>query len=241
MTEPTLQKFDGSYFLVDGEEVEELPRVTEVISGRVGSTFENAAMLRGKRVHRWTEALDRREVQVEHLEAIAGMEVERFLQAWIAFKVRHEFEPAAIEAMVWGSLGGREYGGPGWGVLGGKKYAGTVDRVGTIKNGSGQLHSVLLDIKTTSQARPGMSSAHGMQLAAYAHTWRQRWSEQVDRLWIVYLRADGTFDVKDYAMDGYLAKFQAKLLAHYEREEDAVSRRDEHGDSLGAVSPGEPG
>jgi hypothetical protein len=232
VTDPRrLEKFDESYFLVDGDVAEEIPRVSTVINPGGIPPSQAIDLERGTRVHQWTEALDRGQVTVEHIEALRDTEMEKYLQAWIAFKARHEFEPVNIEAMVWGELGGKRLFGDGWGLFGGKRYAGTVDRIGFFTDGSGQRHILLLDIKTTIQAKPGMSKRHGMQLAAYAEAWRQRSGVTVDKRWIVFLRPDGTFDVKDYVLDKYLTEFQAALREHCKRVEEEADVVPEPGKS----------
>ena len=207
-----LVKYDNSYYMrsEDTGEFTEVPRVTSVLSP--GGIPDHIApyLLRGTRVHEWTEAEDAGALTRSDRARIQGLEVEKYLEAWQAFKERYKWYSHMIEWSVVGTLDGFT-------------YAGTADRYGKFP----LAFDAVLDIKTTNAAKPGRSSQHGMQLAAYAHAIEQtlcrgmpdqghlKAPKNLDRGVIVYLRGDGTYVLHHYDLDEFLPQFTEKLRKYY--------------------------
>lgn len=123
-----------------------VPGVTSVLVeaglldfSRANNTYLQAALERGRIVHRLTELGDHNDLDPESVEP----EYAGYLDAWHKFKREAEFVTEMIERQVYHAS---------------YRYAGTLDRVGTLAGAR-----ALLDIKTGQPQR-----ATGPQTAAYA-------------------------------------------------------------------------
>jgi hypothetical protein len=175
-----------------------LPNVTRVLeaAGLIDYGFLNAQdraryLERGRRVHQATHDDDNHSLAEESLsEDLLG-----YVEAWRAFRRDYGFVPRLIEHRVCN----RQYG-----------YAGTLDRVGSVRDGS----EFLVDIKT------GVApAAVAIQLSAYsaclAHP-RTRLRRCVE------LQQDSTYKVIPFETSAFqhdFNEFLAALLTYRAREE----------------------
>lgn len=197
-------KVGEKYFAVDVERdiVEPRHRVTEIINPGAIPDSMAKYLIRGTRVHQWTEFLDVYGLTVGEAMKSANFTREEYpdlwgyLLGWEKYKrqAMDWFDEVLCEKLLCAE---------------GIPYAGTADRIGILR---GQGFRVI-DIKTTTQQRPGRSAKHLMQLGTYAHLYRMLHpTENILGGGIVYLRPNADAFVVDYSpkelVSGY-EKFQA--------------------------------
>jgi hypothetical protein len=175
-----------------------VPNVTRVLSG-VGllnydflpGALREEYLVRGRAVHLVTHRDDNHDLIEESVSA----DILGYLQAWRAFRRDFGFVPHLIEHRVCN----RQYG-----------YAGTLDRTGSVRDGS----EFLVDIKT------GVApAAVAIQLSAYSACLRHPRS-RLRRC--VELHPDSTYKVISYETSDYqrdLNEFLAALKTYRTREE----------------------
>ncbi len=164
-----------------------LPSVTTLIKPLMPD-YSHADPTVGSAVHRYTELYDLALLSEENIPD----EFRGYLAAWIGFRANREFTPVHIEERVYHSILG---------------YAGTIDRIGVVAD-AGQ--PVLLDIKTGDP-----DPWHGVQLAGYCLAAKRLGliDDEIER-WGVYLRADGSFEVRVYDDPRDATAFNASLVIH---------------------------
>jgi hypothetical protein len=179
-----------------------LPNVTRVIeaAGLTNYDFLGALreeyLARGRAVHEATHRDDNHDLAEESVSP----EILGFVEAWRRFRRDFGFVPRLIEHRVCN----RQYG-----------YAGTLDRVGSVRDGS----EFLVDIKT------GVApAAVAIQLAAYAGCFmhpRSRLRRCVE------LHADATYKVIPYQASDFQRDFNEFLAAleTYKTKEEERCRR----------------
>ena len=184
----TLLFYDDSHrYTIDGEEVPSVSELTRFIARELYETTPQFAMdgaaSRGTKVHKATEALDKfGTVEVES-------DITPYLQAYVQFRKDIDPEWEKIE----------------WPVCYEKEFAGTVDRYGKI-NGV----PVIMDIKTTQSITGLHKVLYTAQLNLYRLAVMKE--KEVDQLWVVQLRKDGTY--KLIQLDENEALAQACLIMH---------------------------
>ena len=178
----SLEKVGEQYFLVDTETGTATPklRVSEVISGGRAIPDSRAKhLIRGTRVHRWTEIIE---------DAMDGSPA-----GW-AYLAELPSHPELYGYVLAWSRKSQELlcGEPGYELTGREMrlasstldFAGTADRVYTrLVLETDTLEVLLLDIKTTTQplTKVGRSKRHAMQLGAYAALFTERQREEIER------------------------------------------------------------
>ena len=171
---------DAHKYTVDGEEVPSVSELTRFLTREVYTDtpqfFMDGAAQRGTLVHKATEALDSYGT-VECDDGIAP-----FVQAYVSFTKEHEPQWEKIE----------------WPVCNHKSYAGTVDRYGTLHG-----KKVILDIKTTAN----ITGLHKVLYRAQLNLYRLAVliETDVDELWILQLKKDGTYKLHQLDVDEPLA------------------------------------
>lgn len=179
--------YDESHsYTVDGQELPSVSELTRFISRElyndINQTVMDRAADRGTRVHKVTEALDK------YGEAECDDDILPYLQAYLEFRKKHKCEWQHIEkAMYHPDL----------------LYAGTLDRIGTMDG-----ENVILDIKTTSQIHTVSVTA---QLTLY-QMMAEANGMKVDALYVLQLKKDGKFTLKEIIPDSDLA--DACLILH---------------------------
>ena len=179
--------YDESHsYTVDGQELPSVSELTRFISRElyndINQTVLDRAADRGTRVHKVTEALDK------YGEAECDDDILPYLQAYLEFRKKHKCEWQHIEkAMYHPDL----------------LYAGTIDRFGTMDG-----ENVILDIKTTSQIHTVSVTA---QLTLY-QMMAEANGMKVDALYVLQLKKDGKFTLKEIIPDRDLA--DACLILH---------------------------
>lgn len=172
---------------VEYASVSEIARfVSREIYGDVTQWRLDNACDRGSRVHSATENLDRFG-SVECDEDVA-----QYISAYVKFRKENDITKdniVAIEQPVSNDE-----------LL----VAGTIDRVIKL-NGK----TIIIDLKTSSQVKKSLAL---IQLNAYKHLWECEGKGQVDELWIVQLKNDGTYRVVPIEMDAKY--FNACLTLH---------------------------
>lgn len=171
---------------LDGEELPSVSEITRFISRELYEEINQytleRAADRGTNVHKLTEALDK------YGSCEADEDLLPYLQAYVDFRKKHKCEWEHIEkAMFHPDL----------------RYAGTLDRFGTMDG-----EHVILDIKTTSQIHLVSVTA---QLTLY-QMMAEANGMKVDALYVVQLKKDGKFTLKEITPDRDLA--DACLILH---------------------------
>ena len=178
----SLEKVGEQYFLVDTETGTATPklRVSEVISGGRAIPDSMAKhLIRGTRVHRWTEIVE---------DAMDGS-----VTGW-AYLAELPSHPELYGYVLAWSRKSQELlcGEPGYDLIGKEMrlfsptldFAGTADRVYCKRLGleTDAMEVLLLDIKTTTQpiTKVGRSKRHAMQLGAYGALFTARQREQIE-------------------------------------------------------------
>ena len=132
------------------------------------------AARRGTLVHEYTESIDcglpLEEIDIE--PELAG-----YVQAWMRFKRDWLFTPLHIEKPLYSATSG---------------YAGRIDRIGTV---NGQL--AIVDVKTTTSFDRLAKIALACQLSGYDRLCVENDIPDIDYLYGVQLKKDGTYTAHD--------------------------------------------
>ena len=178
----TLLFYDNSHtYTVDGEEVPSVSELTRFLSREIYSEAPqyvlDTAKQRGTDIHKATEALDKfGSVEVSD-------EYADYLRAYVAFTKDIKPEWKQIEHPIHNE----------------KLYAGTLDRYG-LMNGQ----NVIMDIKTTQT----ISGLHKVLYTAQLNLYKiaaQSNGMDVDSLWVLQLKKDGTYKLHQIEVDDVLA------------------------------------
>lgn len=191
----TIDREHNVYRTEDGTEY---PAVSAIVSPFEHIPVDEAALARGRAVHRACELVDGggdgSGLQLSTVDpSLLG-----YVAAWEHFKGAVQPEFLAIEA----PLVSRRYG-----------YAGTPDRIAALR---GQQHPNILDLKTG-----GSSPSYGVRLAAYGGLAKEAFPKSFRWLLhglLVYLRADGTFSLEQVRLLDSWEAFRAMLaIYHWQR------------------------
>jgi hypothetical protein len=157
----------------------ELASVTTILklAGVTSGFGSDADMERGRNVHKICELDDQGGVDLRKV----SKELRGYLHGWRSYKAISGWQSSHVEHRVWS---------PEWG------YAGTIDRIGTRRNGK---HPVILDIKSSKQAGSPADSVR-YQTAAYGHAFAP--GKIFERI-AVAVRPDGTFGLSVWDVDTY--------------------------------------
>lgn len=178
---------------------DDFPSVTEVLElnnlvdlSMIPSSVLEAARKRGELVHKWTEWIDRGEI--DGCRGPNGEpwpeDIGPYLNAWEGFKRHNKVEITAIEEYVKNDL---------------YRYDGTLDRLAIIDGGR-----ALLDIKCVY----ALHHTTALQTAGYAACYPDG-PEPLDR-YAVQLKRDGTYALQQYKDRQDLPRFLAAVsVAHY--------------------------
>ena len=188
-----------------------MPSVTQIVDVIIASernavnpaTLAQAAR-RGTLVHEYTESVDcgipLGEIDID--PALAG-----YVQSWLRFKRDWQFAPLHIEKPLYSTPSG---------------YAGRLDRIGTM-NG----HSAIVDVKTTTSFDRLAKIALACQLSGYDRLCVENDIPDIECLYGVQLKKDGTYTVHDtdkiqekYKFDAWMTFCDAlsikKLIGGYQ-------------------------
>ena len=187
--EPAVLRFEPDehrYFVDEGKGETELPGVTRVLEecrlidfSMVPAHILLAAQQRGTRVHQAVHYQTEGELdETTVLEADLG-----YIWAAQAFRTQLRIQPVLLEQRIWSPF---------------YRFAGTLDLTGEMehKDGDGS-DPILADYKTGDETQ-----AHEVQVTMYASCLKDA---RKYRRMTVYLRADGTFRVKEYKPENYNA------------------------------------
>ena len=165
----TLIFYDDTHrYTVNGEEVPSVSELTRFLARELYQDTPQFALdgaaRRGTLVHKATEALDKfGTVEIDD-------DLAPFVQAYVAFRKDKNPEWEKIE----------------WAVCNDTLYAGTLDRFGVLAG-----KKIILDIKTTAS----ITGLHKVLYTAQLNLYRLAVLkvEQVDELWVLQLKKDGTY------------------------------------------------
>jgi len=155
------------------------------------ATLAQAAR-RGTLVHEYTESIDYG-IPLEEIEI--EPELAGYVQAWLRFKRDWLFTPLHIEKPLYSTTSG---------------YAGRLDRIGTV-NG----HLAIVDVKTTTSFDRLAKIALACQLSGYDRLCVENDIPDIDYLYGVQLKKDGTYTVHDAAKIESKYKFSAAQTFEY--------------------------
>ena len=167
----------GHKYYLDGEEIPSVSEVTRFLSREVYGEIDQIALdraaERGTLVHKATETLDTK----GYVEAPS--EIDGYIQAYLKFRKEHAVEWELIEHMTHMEA----------------DYAGTIDRYGTVDG-----ERCILDIKTSKT----ISKEHQVMYTAAQNMYRTMLEDegkQVDKLYILQLKANGTYKLIKLPID----------------------------------------
>jgi len=170
---------DDHVYELDGEELPSVSEIIRFITREIYSEIDQAtldrAADRGTRAHKATEVLDK------YGEADCDDDIIPYVSAYIKFRSEHDCEYDKIE---WSTYNPEEM------------YACTLDRAGVIDG-----KRCILDIKTT-------YTIHKVPVAAQLTLYKnavEKQGQKVEKLYVLQLKKDGTYSLKEIPEDQDLA------------------------------------
>ena len=184
-----LKFFDENHvYELDGEEIPSVSELSRFASREIYKdinqyTLDRAAD-RGTKVHKACENLDRYgDCEVE--EGISP-----YIKAYIQFCQDYAPSWSLIEKPL---------------ASGTMQFAGTLDRVGTLKDGK----AAIVDIKTSSVVQKVLAL---IQLNGYKVLYEENFAQRIEKLYILHLKNDGNYKLIEFPTD--LTLFNACLSLH---------------------------
>lgn len=168
-----------------------IPSVTQAIKGAglMDLSFVSKELLEakadlGKKIHTTTELYDRNNLDMNKLHPT----LRGYLNAWIKFEDECQFIPTSIEMMKYHPL---------------YRYAGRIDRIGMMQN-------VLTQVDLKSGVH---HPSYAIQSAAYVElcNYGKPKAECIKKRITVYLKEDGTYQLKEYKDERDIRIFLASL------------------------------